>query len=111
MRPAWQLKAKLVVQGANIPATAGAERALHERGVLVVPDFVANSGGVICAAMEYHGASQSQVLAAIEEKIRGNTRLVLDASAAHRRLSRDAALEFAQERVTTAMSYRRWAVF
>ncbi len=106
-----QLKAKLIVQGANIPATPGAERALHERGVLVVPDFIANSGGVICAAMEYRGSSQSQVLAAIEEKIRSNTRQVLDASAAQRLMPRDAALKFAQERVTAAMSYRRWGVF
>ena len=61
--------------------------------------------------MEFHGASQSQVLAAIEEKIRGNTRQVLDASARQGLMPRDAALKFARERVTTAMSYRRWTVF
>ena len=74
-----RLKTRLVLQGANIPFTAGAEAALHERGVLVVPDFVANAGGVICAAMEYHGATQSAAFAAIEEKIRANTQAVLDA--------------------------------
>ena len=46
------VKAKLIVQGANIPATPEAEARLHERGVLVLPDFIANAGGVICAASD-----------------------------------------------------------
>jgi len=50
-----RLKTKLVLQGANIPFTPGAERALAAKGVLVIPDFIANAGGVICAAMEYAG--------------------------------------------------------
>ena len=58
-----RLKAKLVVQGANIPVTPGAERYLHDQGVLCVPDFIANAGGVICAAMEYQGASPAAVFA------------------------------------------------
>ena len=53
----------------------------------------------------------SRVMAAIEEKIRSNTRQVLDASARQGLMPRDAALKFAQERVTAAMSYRRWGVF
>ena len=104
------LKAKLIVQGANIPFTAGAERMLHERRVLVVPDFIANAGGVICAAMEYHGASQAQVFAVIEEKIRTNTRQVLDAAAAQKLMPRAAAQNLAVERVKRAMGYRRWAI-
>lgn len=47
-----RLKTKLVLQGANIPFSAGAEQSPHDRGVLVVPDFIANAGGVICAAMD-----------------------------------------------------------
>jgi glutamate dehydrogenase (NAD(P)+) len=39
-----QLKARLIVEAANIPTTAGAERRLAERGVLVIPDFIANAG-------------------------------------------------------------------
>ena len=42
-------------------------------GVLVVPDFIANAGGVICAAMEYAGATQRAAFDAIGEKIRANT--------------------------------------
>ncbi|MGZ8483511.1 MAG: Glu/Leu/Phe/Val family dehydrogenase, partial [Candidatus Binatia bacterium] len=57
-----RLKTKLVPQGANIPFTAEAERILHKAGTLVLPDFIANAGGVICASVEYHGGTQSQAL-------------------------------------------------
>jgi len=107
---AGMLKAKLVVQGANIPLTAGAERILHQRGILVVPDFIANAGGVICAAMEYRGASQKQAFEAIEERIRANTQQVLQAAAAAKIPPRDAALQLAVERVEKAMSTRRWSL-
>jgi glutamate dehydrogenase (NAD(P)+) len=48
-----RLRTKLVAQGANIPCTSEAEAALATRGILVLPDFIANAGGVICAAVEY----------------------------------------------------------
>jgi glutamate dehydrogenase (NAD(P)+) len=106
-----RLKAKLVASGANIPMTAGAERYLHEQDVLCVPDFIANAGGVICAAMEYHGASQAAAFEAIEEKIRENTDRVLRASRERGVLPRQAAVELSTERVRRAMSYRRWSIF
>ena len=96
---AHRLKTRLVLPGANIPLTEGAEAALHERGVLVVPDFVANAGGVICAAMEYRGATQSAAFAAIEEKIRANVRSVLEAAKARRITPRQAARDLATARV------------
>jgi glutamate dehydrogenase (NAD(P)+) len=106
-----RLKTRLVVQGANIPFTDGAERILHERGVLVLPDFIANAGGVICAAMEYHGASQTQAFAAIEEKIRTNTKKVLEGVTQRGTTPRAAALALALERVKRAMGYRRFGIF
>jgi glutamate dehydrogenase (NAD(P)+) len=108
---AGNLRAKLVVPGANIPLTADAERVLHERGVICVPDFVANAGGVICAAMEYHGATESSAFAAIEERIRDNTAAVLEQSRERGVTPREAAVDLAVERVKRAMSYRRWSVF
>ena len=106
-----RLRAKLVVSGANIPATDAAERILHERGILNVPDFIANAGGVICAAMEYHGAGETAAFAAIEEKIRSNTEQVMEQSKQRGVLPRRAAVDLALERVRRAMSYRRWSIF
>jgi glutamate dehydrogenase (NAD(P)+) len=106
-----RLRTRLVVQGANIPFTAGAERRLHEAGVLVVPDFIANAGGVICAAMEYRGASESAAFASIEEKVRANTAQVLDAARSKHTMPRAAAFLLAAERVRKSAGYRRWGIY
>ena len=103
-----RLRAKLVLQGANIPLSLGAEQALHDRGVLVVPDFIANAGGVICAAMEYRGATESQAFQVIAEKIHANTEAVLNASKGEQVPPREAALALAGARVKEAMSFRRF---
>jgi glutamate dehydrogenase (NAD(P)+) len=102
-----RLQARLVLQGANIPATGVAEEEMHRRGILSVPDFVANAGGVICAAVEYHGGTQAQAFAAIEERIRSNTRETLDRARAERLLPRQAAVRMARGRLEEAMRYRR----
>jgi glutamate dehydrogenase (NAD(P)+) len=103
-----RLQTKLVLQGANIPFTAGAERAAAGRGITVVPDFIANAGGVICAAMEYAGATREAAFAAIAEKIRRNTRTVLEAADARRLLPREAAVALASESLRKAMGWRRY---
>ncbi len=100
-----------MIQGANIPITPGAERYLHEKGVLCIPDFIANAGGVICAALEYRGASEVIALEVIEEKLRRNTEQVLATVRERRILPRQAAVELAVERIKKAMSYRRWSLF
>lgn len=102
---AARITAKVVVQGANIPATPAAEQILADRGVLVLPDFVANAGGVICGAVEYHGGSQSQAITTIAEKIRRNVAEVLTRAAQERIVPREAAMKIARERVLKAMSF------
>ncbi len=106
---AKRLRAKLVIQGANIPVTPEAEQILHDRGTLVVPDFIANSGGVICAAAEYHGGTQAMAFQMIEDKIRTNTMLVLEEAEKTKMLPRQAAIALAERRVRNAMKYRRWS--
>jgi glutamate dehydrogenase (NAD(P)+) len=106
-----RLRTKLVVQGANIPFTLGAEQVLHDKGVLVVPDFIANAGGVICAATEYRGASQSEAFTIIEEKLRANTEEVLEQAEKKKILPRAAAMQLAVQRVKRAMGYRRWSIY
>ena len=87
-----RLKTRIVAQGANIPCTPEAEAILAARGVLALPDFVVNAGGVICAATEYHGGTENTVFAIIEDKIRRNTRAILE-EAGTRNISSRAAAE------------------
>ncbi|MGZ3478539.1 MAG: Glu/Leu/Phe/Val dehydrogenase, partial [Polyangiales bacterium] len=102
-----RLRARLVLQGANIPATAAAERRMHARGVVSVPDFVANAGGVICAAVEWRGGSQRDALAQLEDLVRRNTREVLERSRTSETPPREAAVKLARTRVLEAMRLRR----
>jgi glutamate dehydrogenase (NAD(P)+) len=50
---AGNVHAKMVIEGANGPTTADGDRIMQERGVYVVPDIVANSGGVIVSYFEW----------------------------------------------------------
>jgi glutamate dehydrogenase (NAD(P)+) len=102
------LKARLVLQGANIPATPGAERRMHARGILSIPDFIANAGGVIAAAVEYHGGTERAAFDTIAEKIAANSKAVLEMSATRRVLPREAAVDLARTRVERAMDARRF---
>jgi glutamate dehydrogenase (NAD(P)+) len=104
---AHEVRARLIVQGANIPATPEAETIFHERGITVIPDFVANAGGVICGVVEYHGGMQSQAFDMIETRIRHNTREMLELSAAKRLEPRAAAMEITNQRLNEQSRYRR----
>ena len=105
---AGEIKARLILEGANIPATARAEGILAERGVLIVPDFIANAGGLIMAAMEYARRTEGEAFAAIGEKIRANTGRVLEKAKSEGVLPREAAERLARERVRNAMRYREY---
>lgn len=102
------LNCKLVVQGANIPATAEAERMMFERGIVSVPDFIANAGGVICASIEYGGGGERAAFSAIEEKIGRNTRLTLERSRAMSISPVAAAMDLSTGRLRKIMQLRRW---
>jgi len=101
-----RIEAKVIVQGSNIPASRAAEEILHKRGVLVVPDIVANAGGVISSYAELKGMSIEAALALVEQKVRKSTKTVLERVASTGALPRDAAMAIAQERVTGAMGKR-----
>lgn len=101
------VRAKVILQGANIPVTAEAEEMLHRRGVLSVPDVIANAGGVICAAVEHRGGGPDTAFATIRSKIRAGTMDLLGRIRPGDLEPRKAAEQLALERVAAAQSYRR----
>ena len=97
-----QLDTKLVLQGANIPFSPWAEKICRDRNILIVPDFIANAGGIICGSVEYHGGTQDQAFAQIEAKIRENTALILEAAFKQKQSPRTAAIALATARISRA---------
>src|SRR3989304_2731758 len=102
------LDTKLIIQGANIPITENAEKMLHDRGILVIPDFVANAGGVITASVEYHGGWETQAFDRIKSTISRNTKEILDKVNDEKTYPRETAVGIAKQRVLRAMKYRKW---
>ncbi len=103
-----RLACKLVVQGANVPVTKDAERRMFERGIVSVPDFIANAGGVICGAVEYSGGSEAVALATIEEKVGLNTQLTLESARAMNVPPAEAATKLALDRLRKMSHFKRW---
>ncbi|MBI2971619.1 MAG: Glu/Leu/Phe/Val dehydrogenase [Candidatus Aenigmarchaeota archaeon] len=97
------VKAKIVVEAANIPMTEDMEDILHKRGILVVPDFVANAGGVISSYAEYRGYNPKRMFGLVERRIRKNVKSVLARARKERVKPRDAAMQVAIGRVRKAM--------
>ncbi|MFW6150521.1 MAG: Glu/Leu/Phe/Val family dehydrogenase [Chloroflexota bacterium] len=97
------IRARLLVEAANIPASEEAERYLADSGVLVVPDFVANAGGVIAGAVELRKGTLDECFQTIRAKIHENVNAVLDRAAGEGLYPRQAAVQIARDRVLTAM--------
>lgn len=106
-----QLQTRIVAQGANIPLTEAAEKQLHKRGVICLPDFIANAGGVICAAMEYHGVGETAAFTEIADRIAHNTDEMLTRGKTDGQTPRQAAFNMAIARLRAAMTTRRWSIF
>ena len=111
-RIAGDVTAKLVVEGANLPASQEALEILADRKILVVPDFVANAGGIVAAgvAMEARYSpfrpDADAIRALVANRIRANTADVLDEADVSAALPHDAARRIAQTRVRAAMAAR-----
>ncbi|RDE13948.1 MAG: Glu/Leu/Phe/Val dehydrogenase [Candidatus Thorarchaeota archaeon] len=107
-RNASKIRAGLIVEGANNPTTPAGEEILFKKGILILPDMLANSGGVIGSYAEYLGKSIDEAFAMIDSKIRENTKLVLTSSISGDvvMLPRAVAMMIAKERVQKAMERR-----
>lgn len=100
------IKAKIVLEGANIPVTNEAEKYLHDKGILVIPDFIANAGGVIAGSVEAKGGTEDESFQVIKAKIWKNVKAVLELARKEKTYPREAAERLAKERVLQAMKLR-----
>ncbi len=103
-----KVKAKLIVEAANNPVTNLAEEMLFKRGILILPDFLVNAGGVIGSYVEYIGGNADEAFEMIDAKIRQNTREVLERAINHETVTmpRVMGMRIAKERVAKAMRAR-----
>ena len=113
-----KVKAKLIVEGANGPTTPEAEAKLAERGAIVVPDFLANAGGVVMSYLEWvenlqwYIWDEEETRARLERIMKNNFLRVYkkyeDMKSERKVTMRDAALVLSLERLYEAMKTRGW---
>jgi glutamate dehydrogenase (NAD(P)+) len=106
---AHEIKAGLVVEGANLPTSPEAQGILDRRGITVLPDFVANAGGVVAAAFamdaRYSGfrPDTAAIFETISTRLRANAVTVLDEAERRAVTPHTAGRALAEQRVRTAM--------
>jgi glutamate dehydrogenase (NAD(P)+) len=112
MENAPLIRARIVAEGANGPTTPDAHRLLHERGVFVIPDILANAGGVTTSYFEWvqdrHGYfwEEEEVNRRLEAKMVEAFHDVLDTSVRYKTDMRTAAYIVAINRVATVTRMR-----
>ncbi len=109
---------KIIVEGANIPTTPSADQYLVTNNILIIPDFLANSGGVIGSFVEYQGRTEKEAFDLIDYKITNNVKRALynslsstdqDGDISHFDV-RKVAMETAKQIVYRAMLLRKGAI-
>lgn len=107
-------RVKFIAEGANGPTTPEADAVLNDRGIFVVPDFLANAGGVTCSYFEQVQSNMNyfwekdEVLGKLDTKMTSAFVAVSDIASKRKLYMRDAAYVIAIARVAQACTDRGW---
>jgi len=107
-------RVKLVAEGANGPTTPEADKVLQERGIFLIPDFLANAGGVTCSYFEQVQCNMNyywekeEVLTKLDQKMTSAFHAVSDLATRKKLYMRDAAYVISVNRVASACRDRGW---
>jgi glutamate dehydrogenase (NAD(P)+) len=105
---------KVIAEGANGPTSPDADKVLHERGVFVIPDLLANAGGVTCSYFEQVQSNMNyywekdEVLAKLDVKMTSAFADVSELARQEKLFMREAAYVIAVGRVAQACRDRGW---
>jgi glutamate dehydrogenase len=107
-------RVRVMAEGANGPTTPEADKILKERGIFVIPDFLANAGGVTCSYFEQVQCNmnyyweQDEVVGKLDTKMTAAFHAVADLAKSRKLYMRDAAYVIAVSRVAKACRDRGW---
>lgn len=107
-------KVKIMVEGANGPTTPEADKVIQEKGIFLIPDFLANAGGVTCSYFEQVQSNMNyywekeEVLSKLDTKMTSAFRAVSDLAKKKNLYMRDAAYVISINRVAQACKDRGW---
>ncbi len=107
-------KVKIIAEGANGPTTPDADKVIQERGIFVIPDFLANAGGVTCSYFEQVQSNMNyywekdEVLGKLDVKMTAAFHAVSDLAKNRKLYMRDAAYVISVNRVAQACKDRGW---
>jgi len=105
---------KVIIEAANGPTTTEADKVINDRGIFLVPDFLANAGGVTCSYFEQVQCNMNyywekdEVLEKLDTKMTSAFKAVYETAQSKKLTMRDAAYVIAISRVATAVKSRGW---
>jgi glutamate dehydrogenase len=107
-------RVKIIAEGANGPTTPEADAVIKSRGIFLIPDFLANAGGVTCSYFEQvqcnmnYFWTKEEVLTRLDEKMTAAFKAVSEMARSRKLYMRDAAYVISVSRVANACKDRGW---